>query len=61
MFAALAALAVVAHVAAAANPMTEPYPMLNGGNFSGPAVALSPDPLVQYQVGSVAPQRPKQQ
>ena len=27
----------------------EPYATLSGGDFTGPEVALSPDPLVQYQ------------
>lgn len=30
-------------------PITEPYPPLNGGMFSGPAVPESKDPLVRYR------------
>ena len=33
----------------ACTALIEPYPWINGGSFSGPAVPLSPDPLVQYQ------------
>ena len=29
--------------------ITEPYPLLGGGSFSGPAVPESPDPLVAYR------------
>jgi hypothetical protein len=31
------------------SPMAEPYPYVSSGNFSGPAVPLSPDPLVAYR------------
>jgi alpha-L-rhamnosidase len=31
------------------SPMAEPYPYVNTGSFSGPAVPLSPDPLVAYR------------
>ena len=31
------------------NPAIEPWAYLNGGAFSGPAVPLSPDPLVAYR------------
>jgi hypothetical protein len=30
-------------------PITEPYPPLNGGRFSGPRVGASDDPLVRYR------------
>jgi hypothetical protein len=30
-------------------PITEPYPVLNGGRFSGPRVRASDDPLVRYR------------
>ena len=35
----------------------EPYATLSGGDFTGPEVALSPDPLVQYQWPSGKQQR----
>jgi hypothetical protein len=31
------------------NPSIEPWAYLNGGNFSGPSVPSSPDPLVSYR------------
>ncbi len=31
------------------SPMAEPYPYVSSGAFSGPAVPLSPDPLVAYR------------
>jgi hypothetical protein len=31
------------------SPMAEPYPHVSTGSFSGPAVPLSPDPLVSYR------------
>jgi hypothetical protein len=31
------------------SPIPEPYPYVSGGSFSGPAVPLSPDPLVSYR------------
>lgn len=31
------------------NPLIEPWAYLNGGNFSGPPVPSSPDPLVSYR------------
>jgi hypothetical protein len=31
------------------SPMAEPYPYVTSGSFSGPAVPLSPDPLVAYR------------
>jgi hypothetical protein len=31
------------------SPIPEPYPHVNSGGFSGPAVPLSPDPLVAYR------------
>jgi alpha-L-rhamnosidase len=31
------------------SPMAEPYPYVSSGGFSGPAVPLSPDPLVAYR------------
>ena len=34
------------------NPAIEPYAYLNNGSFTGPAVPLSPDPLVRYQWAS---------
>ena len=33
----------------ASSPMAEPYPYVSSGSFSGPAVPLSPDPLVAYR------------
>jgi alpha-L-rhamnosidase len=42
---------VATHLVASPSPITEPYPPLHGGEFSGPAVALSPDPLVRYRWG----------
>lgn len=32
-----------------ASPIPEPYPYVGSGSFSGPAVPLSPDPLVSYR------------
>ena len=32
-----------------ASPMAEPYSYVSAGSFSGPAVPLSPDPLVAYR------------
>lgn len=32
-----------------ASPIAEPYPPLHDGSFTGPRVAESPDPLVQYR------------
>ena len=57
---ALGALQASADDSAAANPppglllqspsaIAEPYPLLSGGGFSGPAVKDSPDPLVGYR------------
>ncbi len=40
---------VATHLVAGSSPITEPYEPLHGGHFSGPAVALSPDPLVRYR------------
>jgi alpha-L-rhamnosidase len=37
------------HLVAGASPIPEPYQPLHGGQFSGPAVSLSPDPLVRYR------------
>ncbi|MGC8552218.1 MAG: hypothetical protein ACP5O7_05050 [Phycisphaerae bacterium] len=37
------------HLVQGRSPITEPYPPLSGGAFSGPAVPLSPDPLVAYR------------
>ena len=31
------------------SPIAEPYPYVSSGSFSGPAVPLSPDPLVAYR------------
>ena len=31
------------------SPIAEPYPYVSTGNFSGPAVPASPDPLVRYR------------
>ena len=31
------------------SPITEPYPYISTGSFSGPAVPESPDPLVTYR------------
>ena len=31
------------------SPISEPYPYVTSGDFSGPAVPLSPDPLVAYR------------
>ena len=31
------------------SPITEPYPYVTTGRFSGPAVPASPDPLVRYR------------
>ena len=31
------------------SPVAEPYPYVSSGSFSGPAVPLSPDPLVAYR------------
>ena len=47
--ASLAPLAPIALVAAGVSPIAEPYPPLCGGDFSGPAVPDSPDPLVRYR------------
>jgi len=35
-----------------ASPIKEPYPAISSGSFSGPAVPLSPDPLVAYRWAS---------
>lgn len=40
---------VATHRVPGRSPITEPYQPLHGGKFSGPAVTLSPDPLVRYQ------------
>ena len=37
------------HLVRGGSPITEPYPALHGGSFSGPQVRLSPDPLVAYR------------
>ncbi len=37
------------HLVQGRSPITEPYPPLSGGAFSGTPVPLSPDPLVAYQ------------
>jgi len=37
------------HLIAGPSPIAEPYSYLHGGRFTGPAVALSPDPLVRYR------------
>ncbi len=37
------------HLVRGGSPITEPYPALHGGSFSGPQVKLSPDPLVAYR------------
>jgi hypothetical protein len=47
-----AAAALLCQLATAAAP--EPYAPLSGGSFSGPAVPLSPDPLVRYVYGASA-------
>jgi hypothetical protein len=46
---AAAALFAPARVALRDDPAIEPYAYLNSGAFSGPPVALSPDPLVAYR------------
>jgi alpha-L-rhamnosidase len=40
---------VATHLGTESSPITEPYQPLHGGDFSGPTVALSPDPLVRYR------------
>lgn len=40
---------VTTHLVAGASPIAEPYEPLHGGQFTGPAVTLSPDPLVRYR------------
>ena len=36
-------------VVAGSSPIAEPYQPVHGGGFTGPAVALSPDPMVRYR------------
>ncbi len=38
-----------AHLLPTGSPMHEPYGFLNGGEFGGPLVPESPDPLVRYR------------
>ncbi len=40
------------HLVRGGSPITEPYPALHGGSFSGPQVKLSPDPLVGVPLAS---------
>ncbi len=40
---------VPTHLVQGASPINEPYEPLHGGQFNGPAVTLSPDPLVRYR------------
>jgi alpha-L-rhamnosidase len=47
----LSLLAAAGTLAAAAAAWIEPYPYLNGGAMTNPAVPESPDPLVQYAWG----------
>ena len=42
-------LTVSAQVLMGTSPVTEPYPYVSTGSFSGPVVAQSPDPLVSYR------------
>jgi alpha-L-rhamnosidase len=37
------------HLLAGSSPIPEPYKPLHGGQFSGPAISLSPDPLVRFR------------
>jgi alpha-L-rhamnosidase len=37
------------HLVAGPSPIPEPYQPLHGGQFAGPALSLSPDPLARYR------------
>jgi alpha-L-rhamnosidase len=46
---------VATHLAAGPSPIPEPYQPLYGGQFTGPPLSLSPDPLARYRWEHTSP------